>query len=111
MDIDTSLQIKIDELIHSLKNNNSWKAQDYSIHHNTQNFVIEFIKILKPKSYTITPGEKFPEDIIPHYILKMLNYNKGNESKIKLVEKQKENKINNNTDEKEDNYKKKDKEN
>ena len=82
LDITKSPPIRFNELIDTLKKNGNWRQKDYSsISHNSQDFAVEVIKIIKPKftPLGIMPGEnssliegKTPDEIIPPKILKTL---------------------------------------
>ena len=82
LDITKSPPIRFNELIDTLKKNGNWRQKDYSsISHNSQDFAVEVIKIIKPKftPIGIMPGEnssliegKTPDEIIPPKILKTL---------------------------------------
>ena len=82
LDITKSPPIRFNELIDTLKKNGNWRQKDYSsISHNSQDFAVEVIKIIKPKftPIGIMPGEnssliegKTPEQIIPKGILETL---------------------------------------
>ena len=60
LDITKSPPIRFNELIDTLKKNGNWRQKDYSsISHNSQDFAVEVIKIIKPKftPLGIMPGE------------------------------------------------------
>ena len=83
LDIRNLPPIRFNYLIDKLKEKGNWRLKDYSSSsHNSQDFAIEVIKILKPKFNVlgITPGEnpkliegKTVEEIIPNGILKTFN--------------------------------------
>ena len=83
LDISKSAPVRFNYLIDKLKEKGNWRLKDYSSSsHNSQDFAIEVIKILKPKFNVlgITPGEnpkliegKTVEEIIPNGILKTFN--------------------------------------
>ena len=82
LDLSKSQKITFNTLIEKLKENDSWKKEDYSVYKkNCQHFIAKAISILQPKftPIGILPGEnsdliegKMVEEIIPKSILNEL---------------------------------------